>query len=159
MKPMQISCLLLLITLSLYGYASDNPLKVSQQAQVSLDGLKQWDNPVISRTLQVRITENQALINFVNTSNLNAITTEHDADYNEYFLSLLKDQATLAQLSKSLLGYSQSQALDFDGMLHQRPLFRSHLKRALNEILDRQSGKRLLNKMLYFSLQDKYAQR
>ncbi len=159
MKSMQITFLILLIALSLFGYASDNPLKVSQQAQVSLDGLKQWDNQVIRKTLQVRITENQALINFVSTSNLNDITTEHDADYNEYFLSLLKDQATLARLSKSLLSYSQSQDLDFDGMLHQRPLFRRHLKRELNEILDRQSGNRLLNKMLYFSLQDKYAQR
>ncbi len=160
MHSIQLKWLFLcLLVLPLYGHATDNPHKVSYQAQTSLNNLKQWDNHVIKQYLQFRITENQHLINFVNESKLNAVKTEFDTSYNLYLSSLLKDQATLAYLSKHLLNFSQTQKLDFDSMLEHRPLLRSSVKRDINKVLDSASGNRLLNRMLYFSLQDKYAAR
>jgi hypothetical protein len=158
MKTTQIKWFILfLLALPLYGHCTDNSHKVSHQVQASIDKLKQWDKQLISHYLQFRISENQHLIDFVNESHVNDVKTEHDEGYNQYLSSLLKDQATLAELSKNLLKYSQAQNLDIDSVLVHRPLLRSSVKRDINKVLDGASGKRILNKMLYFSLQDKYA--
>jgi len=160
MKGFQHSALLLLLVVfSLANHAADNPRKVSRQAQVTLYNLNQWDNQILKTYLQHRISENQHLINFINESPVAAVKTEHDASYNQYVASLLKDQQSLAQLSKALQAYGQSEKLDFDSMLGNWPLFHHTLKNNLNKTLTYEQGSRLLNRVLYFSLQDKYAQR
>jgi len=160
MKGLQHSALfLLLVVFPLANYAADNPRKVSQQAQATLNTLKQWDNQLLKAYLQHRISENQHLITFVNESRVAAVKTEHDASYNQYVASLLKDQQSLARLSKALQVHGQLEKLDFDSMLENWPLFHYTLKNNLNKTLTYEQGNRLLNRVLYFSLQDKYAQR
>ncbi len=150
---------LLLLLLPAITIAADNPKKVSQLAQATLNTLNQWDNRLLKTYLQHRISENQHLITFINESRVAAVKTEHDASYNQYVASLLKDQQSLAQLSKALQAYGQSEKLDFDSMLGNWPLFHYNLKNNLNKTLTYEQGNRLLNRVLYFSLQDKYAQR
>ncbi len=160
MKILQLTILFLcLALLPAANCAADSSRSVSRQAQETLYKLKQWDNQVLKAYLQHRISENQHLIAFINESGLDAITTENDTSYDEYVASLLSDQSTLARLSKDLLSYSKSQELDFDAMLDSWPLFHISLKEHINSELNNEQGKRLLNRVLYFSLQDKYAQR
>jgi|GEM_PF-2624634 len=160
MKSLQHSALILLLVVSpLVSYAADHPLKVSRQAQATLSSLNQWDNQLLKTYLQHRISENQHLISFINESRVAAVKTEHDASYNQYVASLLKDQQSLARLSQALQVHGQSEKLDFDSMLENWPLFHYTLKNNLNKTLTYEQGNRLLNRVLYFSLQDKYAQR
>jgi len=90
---------LLLLLLPAITIAADNPKKVSQLAQATLNTLNQWDNRLLKTYLQHRISENQHLITFINESRVAAVKTEHDASYNQYVASLLKDQQSLARLS------------------------------------------------------------
>ena len=150
---------LFLFLLPSIGVASDNPQKVSQQAQATLNTLNLWDNKFLKAYLQHRISENQHLIRFINESRIGTVKTEHDASYNQYVASLLHDQQALARLSIALQAYGQSENLDFDSMLGNWPLFHYSLKNNLNQELTFEQGNRLLNRVLYFSLQDKYAQR
>ncbi|MEY8204543.1 MAG: hypothetical protein RPR40_05635 [Bermanella sp.] len=149
----------LLLALSVVSYAADNPLKVSHQAQATLHNLNQWENRLLRTYLQHRISENQHLIGFINESRVEAVKTEHDASYNQYVASLLNDQQSLARLSKALLAHGRAENLDFDSMLGNWPVFHHHLKHNLNKTLTAEQGDRLLKRVLYFSLQDKYAQR
>ncbi len=160
MKTLQFSILFLCLgLLPSPNYAADNSYFVSRQAQLTLTQLEHWDNQVLKAYLQYRISENQHLIDFINKSGLDTVKSENDASYDVYVASLLKDQQTLSRLSKGLQHFSKSQKLDFDAMLNSWPLFHMSLKQDLNRELNNEQGKRLLNRVLYFSLQDKYAQR
>ncbi len=127
-----------------------------QQASKVLNDLKSWGNVRIKQALQHRITENQFMLTFITEYHDQLPETEIDSSYKYAVESLLKDQAALIYISKNLSKIDMSEELKLDEYFSEHVSFAKDIEQTLANNLRKMSGKALVNRVLYYSLINKY---
>ncbi len=127
-----------------------------QQATRVLNDLKSWENIRIKQALQHRMSENQFMLTFILEHHDQLPETEIDSSYKYAVESLLKDQAALIYISKNLSKVAMSEELKLDEYFSEHVSFAKDIEQTLANNLRKMSGKALVNRVLYYSLINKY---
>ena len=130
--------------------------QVSSLANDALAELQTWQNQKLKALLQYRMSENQYLLSFINEFHESLAKTELDSTYEYFVQSLIEDQKGLAFVSTHLNLVDSAESLDLDGFLNQKPNLEQEVNQALANNLRIESGKAVVNRVLYYSLMNKY---
>lgn len=116
-----------------------------------------WENKNLKFYLQHRMAENQHLLGVLKEFHVDLEQTELDSAYNYFVNSLIEDQKGLAFVSHNLNSVDSAEALNLDVFLSEKPNLKNEVDQALANKLRIDSGKRVVDRVLYYSLMEKYS--
>ncbi len=148
---------ILIVSLSHLAVADTEEANLSRaQAAQVLREIQSWDNVRIKTVLQARIKDNQYMLKFISEHHDELAKTEIDASYKSTVKSLLRDQAALIYISKNLSGVDKAEQLELDKYFEEHFTFSKEIEEGLSRNLMKMSGKALVDRVLYYSLINKY---
>jgi hypothetical protein len=116
-----------------------------------------WNSPELRPALEYRLTDNQHLLRFLHEYRDELVSTELDQNYQYFVNALIEDQKGLAFVGSHLGALDMAENLELDGFLEHKPNLKSEVTQALGNNLRLDSSKRVVNRVLYYSLMEKYA--
>lgn len=155
MKPM---LLMVMLVMSAYGWSFDQASKdVSYQADSLLLSMQSWESDALKSKLSQRISDNQHLLDFINTYHVQLMETDHDRAYEYFSKTLIEDQSSLIFIGESFSNIGTSESLDLDGILAESTMLNSELENMFKYSLRLSGSKYLVNRILYYGLMEKYS--
>lgn len=132
-------------------------LHASQLADRVMSEMHSWDNKKLKAFLQHRMSENQHLLGFLTEYHSQLEKTELDTAYNYFVKALIEDQKGLAFVGQNLNAIDSAEELQLDEFLQAKPGLNSEVNQVLANRVRMESSKAVVNRVLYYSLMDKYA--
>lgn len=155
---MKNTAMMLLFLLSSYTWSFDQASKdVSYKADSLLLNMKSWENNHLKSKLSERISENQHLLDFINTYHAQLMETDHDRAYEYFSKTLIEDQSSLVFIGENFSDIGTSESLDLDGVLASSAMLNTEFENMMKYSLRLSGSKYLVNRILYYGLMEKYS--
>ena len=119
--------------------------------------MKSWENNHLKSKLSERISENQHLLDFINTYHAQLMETDHDRAYEYFSKTLIEDQSSLIFIGEKFSGIGTSESLDLDGVLASSAMLNTEFENMMKYSLRLSGSKYLVNRILYYGLMEKYS--
>ena len=146
----------LLISFNAMGIEQQS-MQASQLADRVMSEMHSWDNQKLKAYLRHRMSENQHLLGFLSEFHGQLEQTELDNAYNYFVKSLIEDQKGLAFVGQSLNAVDSAEEVKMDVFLSEKPVLKNEVHQVLANNLRIESSKAVVNRVLYYSLMDKYS--
>jgi len=138
---------------------ADEIESVQQESELISQSINDWNNTFIKQQLITRYKDNKCLLEFITQHK--GLAQESDAVVDELFKeevdALIQDQEALNYFTENLISISEVEKLDLDDVLQRKKLLYKQYEGKLNEMMGQLSARILLNRILYVSLMEKYA--
>ena len=146
---------------SMNGYeaAPDEVQAIVNNSYRALDDISDWNDEQLRYALQNRLLNNLKAIAVLRRTIQTSKSKAEQVEAKQLRGELLEDQQALTFIIEELQLVDHQEQLDMDRFFREHPILWERLEAQLSKDLHMQSGKQLVNNILYFTLMDKYAGR
>lgn len=146
---------------SMNGYESapQDVQAVVNKSYRALDDIASWNDEQLRYALQNRLLNNLKSIAVLRRTIQTTQSKDEKVEAKQLRNELLEDQKALTFIIEELQLVDHKEQLDMDRFFREHPILWQRLEAQLAKDLHMQSGKQLVNNILYFTLMDKYAGR